>query len=125
MPLPNPLAQKSCSYREARVKTRARVPEAGNVKSGPIGDGQPKAMPRPRKHRRISHDRKPAIFKPVGIPLNQLKTIKLSHEELEALRLVDMEDRYQEEAAKQMNVSRSTLQRILNEARYKVVEALT
>jgi len=82
-------------------------------------------MPRPRKHRRISHDPKPAIFKPVGIPLNQLKTIKLSHEELEALRLVDMEDRYQEEAAKQMNVSRSTLQRILNEARYKVVEALT
>jgi uncharacterized protein len=82
-------------------------------------------MPRPRKHRRIWHDPKPAIFKPVGVPLNRLKTIILSHEELEALRLVDMEDRYQQEAAEQMNVSRSTLQRIVSEARYKVVLALT
>ena len=46
------------------------------------------------------------------------------HEELEALRLVDLEGRYQEDAAKQMSVSRSTLQRIVGEARAKVVRAL-
>lgn len=82
-------------------------------------------MPRPRKRRRVWHEPKPAIFKPVGVPLNQLKEITLLHEELEALRLVDLEGRYQESAAEQMNVSRSTLQRIVNEARTKVVQALT
>jgi len=82
-------------------------------------------MPRPRKRRRVWHDPTPAIFKPVGVPLNQLKSITLLHEELEALRLVDLEERYQQEAALQMNISRSTLQRIVSEARYKVAQALT
>ncbi|MFN2150403.1 MAG: DUF134 domain-containing protein [Anaerolineales bacterium] len=82
-------------------------------------------MPRPRKRRRVWHEPKPAVFKPVGVPLDQLGTITLLHEELEALRLVDLEGRYQEDAAEQMNVSRSTLQRIVNEARHKVVQALT
>jgi predicted DNA-binding protein (UPF0251 family) len=82
-------------------------------------------MPRPRKRRRVWHEPKPAIFKPVGVPLEQLKAITLSHEELEALRLVDLEGHYQETAAEHMNVSRSTLQRMVSEARYKVVHALT
>ncbi len=82
-------------------------------------------MPRPRKRRRVWREATPAIFKPVGVPLHQLNTITLFHEELEALRLVDLENRYQEEAAEQMNVSRSTLQRIVNEAHVKVAQALT
>ena len=82
-------------------------------------------MPRPRKRRRVWSEPKPAIFKPVGVPLDQLKTITLLHEELEALRLVDLEERYQEAAAEQMNISRSTLQRIVSEAHYKVAQALT
>lgn len=82
-------------------------------------------MPRPRKPRRVWHDPQPVIFKPVGVPLHQLRAITLLHEELEALRLVDLEEHYQEEAAQQMNVSRSTLQRIVSEARRKVVQALT
>jgi predicted DNA-binding protein (UPF0251 family) len=81
-------------------------------------------MPRPRKRRRVWHEPNPAIFKPVGVPLDQLKTITLLHEELEALRLVDLEGHYQESAAEQMNVSRSTFQRIISEARCKVVQAL-
>ena len=82
-------------------------------------------MPRPRKRRRVWHEPKPAIFKPVGVPLDQIKAITLLHEELEALRLVDLEGQYQEDAAEQMSVSRSTLQRIVSEARHKVVQALT
>ena len=82
-------------------------------------------MPRPRKRRRVWHDPIPAVFKPVGVPLHQLRTITLLHEELEALRLVDLDELYQEEAAAQMNISRSTLQRIVNEARSKVAQALT
>jgi predicted DNA-binding protein (UPF0251 family) len=81
-------------------------------------------MPRPRKHRRVWHEPQPAIFKPVGVPLHRLETITLLHEELEALRLTDLEERYQAEAAEQMNVSRSTLQRIVAEARRKVTQAL-
>lgn len=82
-------------------------------------------MPRPRKRRRVWHEPRPIIFKPVGVPLDQLKSITLSYEELEALRLVDLEGQYQQVAAEHMNVSRSTLQRIVNSARYKVVQALT
>jgi uncharacterized protein len=59
------------------------------------------------------------------MPLDQLKAITLLHEELEALRLVDLEGQYQQVASEQMGVSRSTLQRIVSEARYKVAEALT
>ena len=81
-------------------------------------------MPRPRKHRRVWHEPRPAIFKPVGLPLRQLEQVALLHEELEALRLVDLEGRYQENAAEQMGVSRSTFQRIVTEARRKVVQAL-
>lgn len=81
-------------------------------------------MPRPRKHRRVWHEPQPAIFKPVGVPLYRLKTIVLLHEELEALRLTDLEECYQAEAAEQMGVSRSTLQRIVTEARRKVTQAL-
>ena len=81
-------------------------------------------MPRPRKRRRVWHEPLPAIFKPIGVPLRRLATITLLHEELEALRLTDLEERYQADAAEQMGVSRSTLQRIVSEARRKVARAL-
>jgi predicted DNA-binding protein (UPF0251 family) len=81
-------------------------------------------MPRPRKRRRVWHAPAAAIFKPVGVPLRRLVTITLLHEELEALRLTDLEGRYQEDAAEQMGVSRSTFQRIVTEARRKVTQAL-
>ena len=81
-------------------------------------------MPRPRKRRRLMHAPQPAIFKPVGVPLKSLVGTTLLHEELEALRLADLEGRYQEEAAEQMGVSRSTFQRIVTEARRKIAQAL-
>jgi predicted DNA-binding protein (UPF0251 family) len=81
-------------------------------------------MPRPRKHRRVWREPIPAIFQPVGVPLRRLKAITLLHEELEALRLTDLEERYQADAAEQMGVSRSTLQRIVAGARRKVTQAL-
>ncbi len=81
-------------------------------------------MPRPRKRRRLLHEPQPAIFKPVGVPLDDLSCVTLLHEELEALRLADLEGRRQEDAAGQMGVSRSTFQRVLTEARHKVARAL-
>jgi predicted DNA-binding protein (UPF0251 family) len=82
------------------------------------------AMPRPRKHRRLLREPQPAIYKPVGVPLRSLDSTVLLHEELESLRLADLEGHYQAESAEQMGVSRSTFQRIVTEARRKVAQAL-
>lgn len=81
-------------------------------------------MPRPRKHRHLSYTARPAIYKPAGVPLFELRQVVLLAEELEALRLTDLEERSQEEAAAQMAVSRSTFQRILTRAHRQVALAL-
>ncbi len=81
-------------------------------------------MPRPRKRRRLRRRPRPAIFKPVGLPLESLTKVTLLHEELEALRLADLEGHHQAQAAEQMGISRSTFQRVISAARRKVAEAL-
>jgi uncharacterized protein len=81
-------------------------------------------MTRPRLCRRIGFDPNVTYFKPQGVPLRLLATVELSAEELEALRLKNIEDLEQEAAAKKMNTSRSTFQRILSTANKKVAEAL-
>jgi len=50
--------------------------------------------------------------------------VTLALDELEALRLADLEGLYQEEAAAKMGISRSTFARILSSAHRKVAEAL-
>jgi uncharacterized protein len=56
--------------------------------------------------------------------MSQLDEVVLSIDELEALRLADLEGLYQEEAAKSMGVSRQTFGRIVTAARRKTAEAL-
>jgi predicted DNA-binding protein (UPF0251 family) len=63
-------------------------------------------------------------FKPRGIPMTDLEEVGLGMDELEALRLADLEGCYQEDAAKAMGVSRQTFARIVESARRKVAEAL-
>ncbi len=53
-----------------------------------------------------------------------LEVVELTTEEAEALRLRNMRDLEQEEAAKKMNTSQSTFQRILSSAYKKITEAL-
>ena len=53
-----------------------------------------------------------------------LEVIELTTEEAEALRLRNIKDLEQEEAAKRMNTSQSTYQRILSSAYKKITEAL-
>ncbi len=53
-----------------------------------------------------------------------LEVIELTAEEAEALRLRNIKDLEQEEAAKKMNTSQSTFQRILSSAYKKVTKAL-
>jgi len=63
-------------------------------------------------------------FKPDGPGQSPSKTIILSVDELEALRLVDLIDLTQEEAAAKMGVSRKTLWTDLQRARKKVIDML-
>lgn len=53
-----------------------------------------------------------------------LEEVTISVDELEALRLKDLQGLEQEEAAREMGVSRQTFQRIQDEAHRKVAEAL-
>jgi len=63
-------------------------------------------------------------FKPIGRPVGQLDVEPLRLDELEALRLADLEGLYQEAAAERMGVSRPTFARILGRARSAVARAL-
>jgi predicted DNA-binding protein (UPF0251 family) len=60
----------------------------------------------------------------MGVPLAHLEEVQLTLDELEALRLADLEGKYQEAAAEQMGISRSTFSRTVEAAHRKVAEAL-
>ena len=81
-------------------------------------------MPRPLKCRRVAFLPNVTYFKPAGIPLRALEEVRLSVEEVEAIRLKDLEGFEQEQAAERMNISRPTFQRVLASARRKIGEAL-
>jgi predicted DNA-binding protein (UPF0251 family) len=81
-------------------------------------------MPRPFVNRKIGFTPDFFSFKPAGIPAKKLDRIELSLDELEALRLADLEGLYQDEAARLMEVSRQTFGNILQSAHRKVAETL-
>ena len=81
-------------------------------------------MPRPRKLRRLAGSLQEEIYKPAGVALSELQQVILLPEELEALRLADLEGHSQADAAARMGISRSTFQRILQRARRQVALAL-
>ena len=63
-------------------------------------------------------------FKPAGIPARVLDEVCLSVEEVESIRLKDLEGLEQEECAERMHISRPTFHRVLGSARQKVADAL-
>jgi len=81
-------------------------------------------MPRPCCLRRIGFRPCADFFKPAGIPVHALELVTLALDEVEALRLADLNGLYQEQAAEQMKISRATFARIVEEARKKVADAL-
>ncbi|MCX6339906.1 MAG: DUF134 domain-containing protein [Candidatus Aureabacteria bacterium] len=81
-------------------------------------------MPRPRCLRRICCVPGVTYFKPAGIPLRLLEEVVVTLDEVEALRLADLEGMYQEKAAARMNISRPTFSRLIESAHKKVAEAL-
>ena len=81
-------------------------------------------MARPLKCRRVACDVPARYFKPQGIPLCALEEIELALDEVEAMRLTDVDGLYQAEAAKRMGVSRQTLGAIVARAHEKVARAI-
>ena len=82
-------------------------------------------MPRPRMKRCIANKPVVRFYKPQAIKMKDLKKVSLSHDQLEAIRLADALELDQTEAAAQMNISRSTFSRLVNEARKIVATALS
>lgn len=82
-------------------------------------------MPRQIKTRRVEAFPVSSCFVPVDSNVPEAKPIVLKIEEVEAMRLKDLEALSQEDCAVKMAVSRQTFQNILDSARKKTVLALT
>jgi predicted DNA-binding protein (UPF0251 family) len=81
-------------------------------------------MPRPRKWRKVCCLPESNRFGPLNSQLDQEHFIIMTVDEYETIRLIDLEDLTQEECAGQMNIARTTVQRIYNEARKKIADSL-
>ena len=84
----------------------------------------PRQRGRCRGRRWITEIPEVTHFSPPGVPLQVSDTVYLSFEELETLRLVDLEGMEQAQAAFYMGISRKTLWNDLKSARKKVALAL-
>jgi predicted DNA-binding protein (UPF0251 family) len=81
-------------------------------------------MARPKKKRKIRCNPASYYFKPRGISLIDLDEIELAQDELEAIRLADLNGLFQEDAAAKMLVSRTTFGRIIDRAHQKIADAI-
>ena len=88
--------------------------------TGPRGPG----MGRPRRCRRVGHRPDVTFFKPAGKRMVELDEVGLTVDELEAVRLKDLEGLEQEEAANKMGISQPTFHRLILAARKKIADAL-
>jgi len=79
---------------------------------------------RPRLRRIINASSESRCYKPSCCPEKEGKGISLHPEEIELIRLIDLEGLEQEEAAEKLGVSRKTAWRDLHEARRKIADAL-
>ncbi len=63
------------------------------------------------------------IYKPIGIPTNEIIINEIKLDEFEAMRLCDLEQKSQIEAGEIMEVSRGTIQRLLISGRKKIMQS--
>jgi len=81
-------------------------------------------MPRPRIPRCIKFRPDVYYFKPQGIPLRELEEMVLFPDELEALKLHEVDGLEQIEASEKMKISQPTFTRLLGSAHQKIAEAI-
>jgi len=81
-------------------------------------------MPRPRRFRRVWLEPNVTYFKPAGVRMINLEESILTVDEFEAVRLKDLEGLDEETAAKKMNISQPTFNRLVSSARKKIADAI-
>ena len=81
-------------------------------------------MARPRIPRCLRLTPNVYYFKPQGIPLRELDEVLLFLDELEALKLYELDGLDQVEAAKKMKISQPTFARILGSSYKKIAQAI-
>ena len=81
-------------------------------------------MSRPRMPRCMRFKPNVYYFKPRGIPVHDLEEVVLLPDELEALKLHEIDELEQTEAAGKMKISQPTFARILSSAHKKIAEAI-
>ena len=81
-------------------------------------------MPRPRKWRKVCCLPDSNQFGPLDPKSAQDLLVYMTVEEYESIRLIDLEGLTQEACADQMNIARTTVQRIYTDARRKIAESL-
>ena len=81
-------------------------------------------MPRHKIPRCVRFNPDVYYFKPQGIPLRLLEEVVLKADELEALKLYDVDGFEQTKAAEKMKISQPTFARILDSAYKKIADAL-
>jgi uncharacterized protein len=81
-------------------------------------------MARPIKWRRVCCLPESNRFGPLNLQANDENHVRMTIDEYETIRLIDLENMTQEECASRMNIARTTVQGIYNDARKKVAESL-
>ncbi len=81
-------------------------------------------MSRPKKLRRCLCRPSSCYFKPKGVPLSSLEEVELLADELEAIKLHDLDGLSHVVSAKNMKISQATFSRILEKAHYKLATAV-
>ena len=81
-------------------------------------------MPRPKSNRIVHNPPIFSEFKPTGVASKLLEQIILSLDEYEAFRLADSLGLSHAEAADQMDISRSTFTRLIEQSRKKIAELI-
>lgn len=81
-------------------------------------------MSRPRKWRRVCCLPESNLFGSLNTQNIDREIIIMTVDEYETIRLIDLDDMLQEECADRMNVARTTVQRIYNDARKKLADSL-
>jgi predicted DNA-binding protein (UPF0251 family) len=79
---------------------------------------------RKRKNRKIEADHSKVCFKPCGLRREGEDAVIIYEDELEAIRLADLELLYQEDSAEKMGISRTTFARLIRSGHQKIADAL-
>jgi len=81
-------------------------------------------MPRPKSKRCLRFNPNVYYFKPKGIPIRHLEEVLLEKDEVEALKLHDVDGLDQTKSSKKMKISQPTFARILDSAYKKIADAI-